>query len=743
MRRISFPSARTLTLTAVTALAVAGLTGAGPARAATTGSGALDPGPAAVATTSDSVLATGEQVHVAVSPSGRISVQAAATASTGPAASLQLHRIGKSVYVIPTTAVPYLGRLLDVNLFNVSALAAAGGSSRVPVRVSFTGTVPSIPGVTLTSTAAGAASGYLTPASARAFGAAVAAQFAADAAAHWPARTSLFGATKISADVTIPPVITPLFPMRTLIVHVVDAAGAPVPFGFISLLNVDDARKYNGFAIVVDGEARVSVPLGNYSGVTFIDSLDAAGNFLGVREDAVGEYAVSAQNQVLTFDARHATARLSVSAPKPAGLTLQTFDWNRTDATGFGGSGSSFISDASPVFVTPEPAATVGTLTSDTAFTLLSSPSVRNAYRYDAAFAAVPGVAANQAYAIRSGQLQTVDARYYADAVARQGQLARLILNPGSFGGISVGLPLALPSNQTEYLSGAPGAVSLDTLFASPDTSVNPFAGLVADAPRLVVPGRTRTADWLRAPQLPQVPVVTDGEAAFGFSDCAACRSASTLRVVVDPAQDTTPGHGIAVFANPDGTPVARFQVFQNGTSIFDGNDVVGAELAVPAGAATYRVVDDVDRGPSLALQSVVSHTELTFRSSASSGDPLPASIGCSLAATCTALPILRADVVLPVNGVGTVPRGTSTIRLRLSHLQGAEDSKITSGTVEVRFPGHDWVRLPASGSGGTVSATLTTTAAQAGQSVDLRVSGTDAVGGSIIQSVTRAFAVA
>ena len=33
------------------------------------------------------------------------------------------------------------------------------------------------------------------------------------------------------------------------------------------LMNVDDGRKYNGFVVIEDGEARVSLPAGHYSGV--------------------------------------------------------------------------------------------------------------------------------------------------------------------------------------------------------------------------------------------------------------------------------------------------------------------------------------------------------------------------------------------------------------------------------------------------------------------------------------------
>src|SRR6266700_1645499 len=51
------------------------------------------------------------------------------------------------------------------------------GTGRLPVRVSYHGRVPALPGVILTHAAGGTADGYLTAASAAAFGAALQRQF--------------------------------------------------------------------------------------------------------------------------------------------------------------------------------------------------------------------------------------------------------------------------------------------------------------------------------------------------------------------------------------------------------------------------------------------------------------------------------------------------------------------------------------------------------------------------------------
>src|SRR5260370_37006 len=99
-------------------------------------------------------------------------------------------------------------------------VAAAG---RLPVRVSFAGRRPALPGVTITRAGRGTAEGYLTSSSAPAFGAALARQFRADHAGSSYGRDGLFargvhitlaGAARPAGSVSG----RPDFPMHTLTV---------------------------------------------------------------------------------------------------------------------------------------------------------------------------------------------------------------------------------------------------------------------------------------------------------------------------------------------------------------------------------------------------------------------------------------------------------------------------------------------------------------------------------------------
>jgi hypothetical protein len=738
-------------------LALVTATSAGQAMAATgkvTGTGSAAKSAVPIVAQSKPVLTgrgvtliTGDSVRLAKDSRGRSVVQGIPAIRSGAGAAFQTAVSSTHAYVIPASAKPYLNRFLDPGLFDVATLTSAGAYTKIPVRITFTGsTAPSVPGVTVTSTAAGAASGYLTPATAKKFGAALAAQYTADAKAHFPARTTLFGATGIRAGFAVTPGVTPKYPMRTLIIKVLDRGGAPVPFGLVFVSNSDSFAKFLDIGFVANGEARVSVPLGTYAVDTGVDVTDAAGNLTGFGLVTVGDYKVSTQNQTVTLDGRTATSPLSVRTPQPGDQNSAEIDLFRTDAVGTGlfSSGYTMVGPGS-LFVSPAGATTVGTLSSGASWTLTGTPATGAPYAYSLAFPARAGIPADQAYSVTAGQLSTVNSRLYVDRVPRDGQMLIGPFSPSLMVGGTWSFPVQLPGNHVEYVNDVPGAAWLSSVFASPDPNTNPFAGGVDDAPRLAPAGATRSADWLRGPYLPNVPVETDGYsalAAWGGFDCPACRTADTIGVGLNFATDSTPGHSLETWGNLDGTPVAHVKVYRNGTLLTDQPDTGYAAVTVPAGTATYTIVDEVDRVPSLALQSTSTTTELTFVSTEGQGGTLPSSWTCSLGTGCTVLPLLKASVTLPVGLTGSVPIGTSTIELGLDHIAGAPASKITSGLVEIRRPGGAWQALPTTTAGGVHRATLTTTSADAGAAFDLRITGTDASGGKIVQTAIAAFNV-
>ena len=118
------------------------------------------------------LLVNGDMITAAVgSPGSRPGV--IASAGSGLPGSVLSVGLGGKAYEIPAAALPYQGRGLDLSLFDVALLAKREAGGRLPVQVGYRGHRPRLPGVTITRAGGGVAEGYLTAASARAFGAAL------------------------------------------------------------------------------------------------------------------------------------------------------------------------------------------------------------------------------------------------------------------------------------------------------------------------------------------------------------------------------------------------------------------------------------------------------------------------------------------------------------------------------------------------------------------------------------------
>ena len=181
--------------------------------------------------------------------------------------------VGGDRYVIPSEAGPYVGRSLDLSLFDVTkrAAAAPNPAAQIPVQLHFAaGVTPSAPaGVTFTSVSGQDATGYLTPASGKAFAQALREAIKADLAAGKKAGTTpLFGGlTSMSVPGTAVP-IQPHYPLHILTLNSVDSTGAPSDAQVI-LMNVDNATSFRSMLFTSGGVAKVAVPAGDYAAISF------------------------------------------------------------------------------------------------------------------------------------------------------------------------------------------------------------------------------------------------------------------------------------------------------------------------------------------------------------------------------------------------------------------------------------------------------------------------------------------
>jgi hypothetical protein len=188
----------------------------------------------------------------------------------GLAGSLLTLDVGGQAYDIPAAAVPYLGRGLDPSLFQLSALLDHEVSGRLPVRIDYHGQVPALPGVTVTSSGGGTAQGYLTAASASAFGAALGRQYLADHARGSYGSDGMFGGVSIALAGTAAaaPGEKPDFPMKTLTVTGTDEAGQADTGDEVMVVNADNSNRFSDPGESINtfyrGVTKFGVPAGHY-----------------------------------------------------------------------------------------------------------------------------------------------------------------------------------------------------------------------------------------------------------------------------------------------------------------------------------------------------------------------------------------------------------------------------------------------------------------------------------------------
>jgi hypothetical protein len=701
----------------------------GTARAATTTA------PAAVPASGSTVtLPTGEQVWGADTPGG-LRVRTVAGRR-----SFITRRTTRGTFVVPAYALPYLGRVLDPELFNVSRAASGSAGKRIPVRISYSPdatSIPNLPGVNITSGGAGTAHGYLTPRSARAFGSALAARRQVGrTGTREKGMSMLAGVTRIGTDSAGGQVkLTPRFPMKTFIVKAVDVRGEPLAEGEIQIVNLEG--KYQGGYLIENGEARASLPTGSYSAIASYQDDSRATSLL--RVVPVNDFTITRQQQKLRLDFRKATVNPAVKVPKKADVLGYSLDWGRTGV----GRGKvlqdfSFSTDEDTgIRVAPTPAAKVGQANFVHTWQL-NGPATGSSYTYDLS-ARASTIPAKVAYTFRPADLATVTAAYYSDGSTATGSFVR---SP-SFGG--AGSPgvlrdVKIGTRHTEYV-GSKGGSAL--WHESALGNADPFAedpiafnGLRASTVR---PGSRQSRAWFRGPLGANVP--SQGSA----GTCFGCRTARTMQLGFAAVADSTPDHAGSLRASRDGLPVTRLRVYRNGAEILDRDDTADGRVSIPAAAATYQAVIDVQRRVQGARLSTISQTALGFRSAKGVGGTLPSTWSCQAeaATSCRVLPILTARLALPTSLRGTVAGGKVKVTLTAAHIQYAKAAAVRSASLQVRFPGTSWESIRLTGVGAGRYTGVIDNAEATGDHVDLRIAAKDAGGSSFNQTVLRAYTVA
>jgi hypothetical protein len=678
-------------------------------------------------------LITGDRVLLRAD--GNYSVLAA-PGSTGALDTFQ--NASGDRYFVPVTALPYYSAGLDPSLFDTNALVAAGATNQVPLTLTFApGSTPTAPpGVTLTSVSDATATGYLSTTGGPAFAAALRATVGADHAAGRPIGSTPLvpGLTDISlAGAATVPVATPHYPLHILTINANDLTGKPVAGADVLLVNADNVRTADVLVPIENGLDKVAVPAGNYTAIGLFDDFDASGNFLAARTTVQELSVPDTGTATATINESTATAKVGFTVPKPATAQYQLTTFTRLDAAGnAAGFGEIDFGPPPPTYVSPAPAAAIGKL--DYLVQWGGSGPASQNYRYDVAFGSANGIPAQEQDNVSQDQVATVTDRFSADpaATSKEGSLLVGASDPAlaSVGGSAIGYGAPMPGDTTDYLASTVGGLWSQQSFGSNNVV------LIGDVHTYQARHDYRV-DWSHGPL-----AATFGQHT-GFQECLACAAGSTLSLIFSPVGDSDPTHAGLLFTQPTSS---HFTLYRNGTSVFDQDGYDGTVLDnVPAGPATYRAVFDLDMsGVAGFSQSTVAHTDLTLRYDPKTASPLPAPSVCqgqTASTPCTILPALSLNYQLATDENNTSTSPVQVLNLTVGHLSydgAGSRAPITGASVQVSFDkGTTWQHVPVLGFAGHYVALWHNTA---GTSPSIKVTATDAAGGSITQTVTNAY---
>lgn len=699
--------------------------------------------------------------HPAASELGPVAVSPAAR--SGLAGAVMSLSLGGRRYEIPAGALPYFGHGLDPRLFDIATLLTRERQGRLPVRVSYHGHRPTIPGVTLTGSGGGTATGYLTASSARVFGAALDRRYAADRATGRYGTGGMFaGGTTIGVAGTAPASTAPARAAATdtLTIEGTNLAGKPDTGDVVLLFNVDNTRLVSPDKTAQafqHGAATYHVPPGHYFAIG--EFAPAHTIVTGPDRFVVLPQFTVAGNTTVTMRGAAANSKITMVTPRPA--TAATTDlWLLRTAKSGPPAAFEFFQLGAPEWVSPtHTAPTVGTLRTSVNEHLESPAGPAVPYEYTLSFTPAAGTIPQQHYVVAAKDLATIHETFH-QPVRSTGNWAFNGSFPGTnpfaarqlFGFIEpAGPALKLPGRLTEYAGGG-GSARMEWF-----GQYEPFSGLVYEPGevRQLKPGDQLTENWGAAPLHTAANVLFTREPhLFGTTQPSADRSGNTLSLEVDPFDDNQPGHrlGVLIKQTPAGLS-GSYRIDENGKKIAGGNAVTGTgpttefftQATLGSAPSTVRFTLAVARTDARFPLSSSTRTVWQWRSVPVTGAQLPRGWSCTpfaRARDCAVEPMMTLNyAVTGLTLQDTAPAGNQSVHVAAGHLAAATASAITRAAVSVSFDGGTtWQPAKITGSNGNYTASFT---AKAGAMVTLRTTATDAAGGNITETITGAYQTA
>jgi hypothetical protein len=524
--------------------------------------------------------------------------------------------------------------------------------------------------------------------------------------------------------------------------------GGPDNGGVVTVHNDDDpillGRSGAESAVFHHGTATFSVPAGHYW---------ATGEFAGVGGHAdrlvvLPQFTVHGRTTVRLSE-RSASSKIGFSTPRPAVLRAVYFTLFRGAANG-----DLFISNwvrfgGTSLWVSPTTSKpTVGTLDSDTA-AQFTSPSGNSGapYSYNLAHPGLSGLIPVQHFDVSQASLATVVENYHQD-VARTGSWCTMggnVMPDGAFDFSCRFFRFRLPATQIQYLSTGPTAVWQTSYGETPAVT----AGGQIDVFRSFRPGQRVTQDWNAYPLHPQPDVQTlHGSLGMRFPGVpAAFRAGNMLTLSPAPFSDNYPGHFGTGFTGGKGVKVTgSYAVYQNGTQIAHGDprhQIPPVRLSARPSVIKFTLTAS-RQGP-LFRFSPQTTTTWTWHSAPQPTATVPHTWSCGFTKTgpsqdCAVQPMMTLNYqVAGLAPNGTTAAGPQTVNLTVSHLPLAKATAITGASAQVSVnDGHTFRAATVTPLGGGRFRIGFTAPARA--SVTLRVSATDAAGGSVTETILRGY---
>ncbi|WP_194915757.1 hypothetical protein [Catenulispora rubra] len=543
------------------------------------------------------------------------------------------------------------------------------------------------------------------------------------------------------------PAATPHYPLDILQVNALGLDGKPTDASTF-LTNTDDVTKFNQPIPVAGGLGRVAVPVGHYSAVTIFADYNTTTQISTLHIVTQLDVTVAAGGvSTLNADERTATAQTAMTTPKTAVADFSDQNFSRTDANGVSAT-LGVLDNGGPIFLSPTGAAQVGKFTFQLQAWGGESPAGTKGdpYRYDAMFPVTDHVDANQTYAVDGSKLTTMHNAVDTDAgeSARQGEFMMGAYSPET-GGFQIGHVIPVPEHLTTYIGQPVGDQSwlgdFITSLPGPTTGFPGALLLGQDGP--LYQGKTEVwRTWGHGPLTAQVGQYKD------VTGCRACADGGTVDLSLNPVVDGNPDTDVQLF----GPATGHLSIYRDGSQVFSQDNTSGAELTGQAQTAgKYRMVFDLDLSQFPITQSTATHTDVTVPYTPTP-DPkwtLPSGDFCQAQGTgttpCSVLPVINLNYQLATDATNSTHGPLAALLLTVGHQSynaAGSNAAATCATVSVSYDkGATWTPASVIPAGQNHFVALWKNGAK-GSTPWLKVTATDALGGSITQTVANAYTI-